>query len=393
MLPEAMSVLELRGSVSKVYRQGTAEVTRCAGVSLCFQVRVGRDGGGDEPQRVGQVHLLTIAGSLEDLPGGDVLVGGADLAGLPQGEEGPAAAPRNKIVVMCSRISTCCRAGAVEKVALPLESEQAIAIRRARAAGTSSAKRAEGLARRGRPVPGRAVRRRTAAGGDRRALVGDRQLVLADKPSGALDSVNAEEVMQLLHQACRAGRGRGGGDPRRAARLLGRPGDVPARRAGDRGGQPPGRSRCSRRGSGRGTAQCHAPGEPPDLAGAGHGSLVARRAVIRWAWRTVPRASGGSEILVMALLAVAVAGTIVGVARGGERARRPNAATHGTASSALLLPGADPHLAANLVAIRQQQATGPVEGDREQGGRRCSCVATSRPAGARPRTAATAARC
>jgi putative ABC transport system permease protein len=108
------------------------------------------------------------------------------------------------------------------------------------------------------------------------------------------------------------------------------------------------------------TAQCHLPGEPPDLAGAGHGSLVARRAVIRWAWR-LSRREWRQQILVMALLAVAVAGTIVGVAAAASAPADPNAATHGTASSALLLPGADPHLAADLVAIRQQQATGPVE--------------------------------
>jgi putative ABC transport system ATP-binding protein len=34
-------------------------------------------------------------------------------------------------------------------------------------------------------------------------MVGDRQLVLADEPSGALDSVNGEAVMQLLHGACK----------------------------------------------------------------------------------------------------------------------------------------------------------------------------------------------
>jgi len=38
-----------------------------------------------------------------------------------------------------------------------------------------------------------------------RAVVGDRRLLLADEPSGALDSVNAEEVMRLLHEACRRG--------------------------------------------------------------------------------------------------------------------------------------------------------------------------------------------
>jgi len=36
-------------------------------------------------------------------------------------------------------------------------------------------------------------------------VVGDRRLLLADEPSGALDSVNAEEVMRLLHEACKRG--------------------------------------------------------------------------------------------------------------------------------------------------------------------------------------------
>jgi putative ABC transport system ATP-binding protein len=34
-------------------------------------------------------------------------------------------------------------------------------------------------------------------------MVGDRRLLLADEPSGALDSVNGEAVMRLVHGACR----------------------------------------------------------------------------------------------------------------------------------------------------------------------------------------------
>ena len=36
-------------------------------------------------------------------------------------------------------------------------------------------------------------------------MVGDRRLLLADEPSGALDSVNAEAVMRLIHKACKRG--------------------------------------------------------------------------------------------------------------------------------------------------------------------------------------------
>ena len=34
-------------------------------------------------------------------------------------------------------------------------------------------------------------------------MVGDRRLLLADEPSGALDTVNAEAVMRLLREACK----------------------------------------------------------------------------------------------------------------------------------------------------------------------------------------------
>ena len=38
-----------------------------------------------------------------------------------------------------------------------------------------------------------------------RAVVGDRHLLLADEPSGALDSANGEAVMRLIRAACQRG--------------------------------------------------------------------------------------------------------------------------------------------------------------------------------------------
>jgi putative ABC transport system ATP-binding protein len=38
-----------------------------------------------------------------------------------------------------------------------------------------------------------------------RAVVGDRHLLLADEPTGALDSVNGESVLRLIRTACKRG--------------------------------------------------------------------------------------------------------------------------------------------------------------------------------------------
>jgi putative ABC transport system ATP-binding protein len=93
---------------------------------------------------------------------------------------------------------------AVENVALPLELDGTSA-RKARVAALVSLDRL-GLGERASHYPDQ------LSGGERqrvaiaRAMVGERKLVLADEPSGALDSVNGEAVMRLLHDACKKAR-------------------------------------------------------------------------------------------------------------------------------------------------------------------------------------------
>jgi putative ABC transport system ATP-binding protein len=92
---------------------------------------------------------------------------------------------------------------AVENVALPLELD-GLPLRKARAMGMAALEQL-GLAERALHYPDE------LSGGERqrvaiaRAAVGERSLLLADEPSGALDSVNGEAVMRLILTACHRG--------------------------------------------------------------------------------------------------------------------------------------------------------------------------------------------
>jgi putative ABC transport system ATP-binding protein len=92
---------------------------------------------------------------------------------------------------------------AAENVALPLELD-GISARKARLAGLTALDEL-GLGERAGNFPDQ------LSGGERqrvaiaRAVVGDRRLLLADEPSGALDSANGEAVMRLIHAACKRG--------------------------------------------------------------------------------------------------------------------------------------------------------------------------------------------
>jgi putative ABC transport system ATP-binding protein len=193
-----MSVLELR-EVSKTYGQDAVVVHALAAVSLTVQA--GEMVAVMGPSGSGKSTLLTVAGSLEEPTSGEVLVCGTDLATLPR--NGKSRLRRRVIGYVFQEFNLLPGLTAAENVSLPLELE-GVALRRARSAGMAALE-SLGMAGRAARFPGQ------LSGGERqrvaiaRAVVGDRRLLLADEPSGALDSVNAEEVMSLLHEACQRG--------------------------------------------------------------------------------------------------------------------------------------------------------------------------------------------
>ena len=193
-----MSMLELR-KVSKVYGQGASEVQALHEIDLWVEsgslvAVMGASGSGKST-------LLTIAGSLEAPTSGEVVVGGALLSKMSRNDQ--ARTRRRSIGYVFQDYNLLAGLTSVENVSLPLELD-GVSAKKARIAGMAALDEL-GLADRASHYPDE------LSGGERqrvsiaRAVVGDRQLLLADEPSGALDSTNGEAVMRMILGACKRG--------------------------------------------------------------------------------------------------------------------------------------------------------------------------------------------
>jgi putative ABC transport system ATP-binding protein len=195
---KVMSFLELH-QVSKSYGEGGAAVRALESIDL--SVDEGRFTAVMGPSGSGKSTLLTIAGSLEDPTSGDVLINGVSLSRMSRNDK--ARLRRRTIGYVFQDFNLLSGLTAVENVSLPLELD-GMGSKRAHDAGMAALD-GLGLADRAEHFPDQ------LSGGERqrvsiaRAVVGERRLLLADEPSGALDSTNGEAVMQLIAQACDRG--------------------------------------------------------------------------------------------------------------------------------------------------------------------------------------------
>jgi putative ABC transport system ATP-binding protein len=191
-------MLDVR-DVSKSYGSGVAEVRALDHVDLA--VDRGELLAIMGPSGSGKSTLLTIAGSLEEPTSGDVLVGGESLTTMSRRDR--ARLRRRAVGYVFQEFNLLAGLTAAENVALPLELDgtPARAARKVALAALDDL----GLTDRADRYPD------DLSGGERqrvaiaRAVVGDRRLLLADEPTGALDSANGEGVMRLLRAACRRG--------------------------------------------------------------------------------------------------------------------------------------------------------------------------------------------
>ncbi|MET8540657.1 ABC transporter ATP-binding protein [Kitasatospora sp. NPDC004799] len=181
--------VELR-SVSKTYRSGPEPVTGLDRVDLGFAYGTFTAVMG--PSGSGKSTLLRSAAGLEGVDDGEVLVDGTRLDGLKDKEL--TVLRREKVGFVFQSFNLLPSLTAAQNVALPLK----LAGKRPSRAEVMSALTSVGLAERAGHRPGELSGGQQQRVAIARALVTRPAVVLADEPTGALDSKSGREVLALL---------------------------------------------------------------------------------------------------------------------------------------------------------------------------------------------------
>ncbi|OAE99056.1 macrolide ABC transporter ATP-binding protein [Bradyrhizobium centrolobii] len=195
-----MQPLVRTAGLSKHYPCGGAIVRAVSNVSLAiehgeFVAIRGRSGSGKST-------LMNLLGLLDRPDFGDYALNGREVAGLS--EDRRAAIRRHDIGFVFQVPALLPRATALENVELPLVYAGIPPSRRRRAA--KDALERVGLADRGHHWPNQ------LSGGEQqrvviaRATVNDPALILADEPTGSLDSATSDEILSLFETLHRDGR-------------------------------------------------------------------------------------------------------------------------------------------------------------------------------------------
>lgn len=194
--------------LTKTYRMGASDVFALRGVDMriaagAFVALMGSSGSGKSTM----MHLL---GCLDTPTAGRYLLEGRDVGSLSA--QARARVRNRRIGFVFQTFNLLPRLSALENVALPLlyraaggEGEREIGVQSPRERALAALARV-GLAERAGHRPTQlsgGQRQRVAIA---RALVGDPALILADEPTGNLDSVTGGDIMQLLAELHAEGR-------------------------------------------------------------------------------------------------------------------------------------------------------------------------------------------
>jgi len=184
-------VLQL-DDVTRIHGSGATAVHALRGVTL--SVAAGELVAVMGPSGSGKSTLLNVAGGLDTATTGAVRVEGVDLASLTRAEL--AAVRRRSAGYVFQDLNLIPTLTAAENVSLPLELDGRRRIRAQAVAALGEVGVADLADRYPDEMSGGQQQRIAIA----RALVGERRLVLADEPTGALDSETGEVVLTLLRR-------------------------------------------------------------------------------------------------------------------------------------------------------------------------------------------------
>ena len=185
--------------LTKVYRIGENKVHALSGVSV--DIAQGEFTAVMGPSGSGKSTFMNLLGCLDRPTSGEYLLGGRRVSEL-QGDE--LAAVRNRSIgFVFQSFNLLARTAAVENVELPLV-YTGVAARQRRARAQEMLARV-GLAERAGHQPSELSGGQQQRVAIARALVTQPLLILADEPTGALDSRTSLEIMGLLQELNRGG--------------------------------------------------------------------------------------------------------------------------------------------------------------------------------------------
>jgi putative ABC transport system ATP-binding protein len=181
-------------NLTKVYRLGDAEVRALDGVSL--QINKGEMVAIMGPSGSGKSTLMAILGCLDVPTSGDYRLDGVDVGKLNDNQL--ANIRSHKIGFVFQQFNLLSRTSALDNVMLPLNYDGTHG--RKRRALAEEALRKVGLGERMRHHPNELSGGQQQRVAIARALVNQPAIILADEPTGALDSKTGAEIIGLFQQ-------------------------------------------------------------------------------------------------------------------------------------------------------------------------------------------------
>jgi len=192
------SLIQLNG-VTKVFTTDEVETHALAGIHL--DIRKGEYVAIAGPSGCGKSTLLAILGLLDSSSGGEYVLNGRQVQGLKLGER---ARIRNReIGFIFQAFNLIGDLTVYENVELPLTYRGMPASERKKRVHESLER--VGMSHRVQHYPSQLSGGQQQRVAVARALAGDPSLLLADEPTGNLDSINGEAVMDLLRELHRSG--------------------------------------------------------------------------------------------------------------------------------------------------------------------------------------------